>query len=72
MSPRFFVLCAPPGSGKSKHAREIAKLLGATSVVDEWDGVSPVPDGALAVTNDWIVQEVADRLAAQFLQPNAS
>lgn len=52
MSPDFFVLSGPQGSGKSRHAAEIARLLGATSIVDEWDGVSPVPAGALALTSN--------------------
>lgn len=51
MTPDFFILVGPQGSGKSKRAAEIAALLGATEVVDEWDGISPVPAGALAVTN---------------------
>ena len=51
MSPDFFVLIGPQGSGKSQHAGEIARLLGATQIVEDWDGVAAVPPGALALTN---------------------
>lgn len=40
---------APQGAGKSTHAAELAQLFGCTTVVDEWDGTSEVPDGALVL-----------------------
>lgn len=51
MAPEFFVLIGPQGSGKSRKATEIAALLGATSIVDPWDGRSPAPTGALLIMN---------------------
>jgi len=39
------------GAGKSKVAASLARRLGCTSVLDEWDGVQPIPRGALAMTN---------------------
>lgn len=48
----FFALIGPQGSGKSKHATEIARLLGATQIVDGWDGETPIPEGSLLIVND--------------------
>jgi len=48
-NPSAVYVFAPQGAGKSTHAAELARLLGCTSVVDEWDGSSPVPDGALVL-----------------------
>ena len=31
------------------HAAELARLFGCTTVVDEWDGTSEVPDRALVL-----------------------
>ncbi len=42
-------MLAPQGAGKSRNAAELAQLLGCTTVVDDWDGSSPVPDGALVL-----------------------
>jgi predicted kinase len=39
------------GAGKSKVAASLARRLGCTSVLDEWDGRQQLPRGALAITN---------------------
>lgn len=44
------VLYAPQGAGKSRAAAWLAQGCGR-EVVDEWDGRSPLPEGALAVTH---------------------
>lgn len=40
---------APAGAGKSRSADVLAAMFGCTTIVDEWDGSSPVPDGALVL-----------------------
>jgi hypothetical protein len=49
INPLAVYVLAPQGAGKSRNAAELAQLLGCTTVVDEWDGSSPVPDGALVL-----------------------
>ena len=49
-APTVYV-SAPPGTGKSRNAEELCVMFGCTSIVDEWDGLSPVPSGALVLTN---------------------
>ena len=44
-------MITPQGAGKTVQADVLAAMFQCTSVVDEWDGVSPVPDGALVLTN---------------------
>ena len=43
---------APQGTGKTTNAQALMAMFGCTSVVEEWDGVSPVPNGALGLTNE--------------------
>lgn len=50
-SPKVVVVSAPQGAGKNIHAEQLMRMFGCTTVVDEWDGVSELPDGALALTN---------------------
>lgn len=45
------VVYAPQGAGKSQHAGALAEMFGCTHVVDEWDGIAPLDDGALALTS---------------------
>ncbi|WP_159407444.1 hypothetical protein ACCQ13_14820 [Xanthomonas sp. NCPPB 1638] len=47
----FVVVYAPQGAGKGRHADALAQMFGCTHVVDEWDGLSPLADGALALTS---------------------
>lgn len=48
--PTVYV-CAPQGAGKTRHAKALQAMFGCTSIVDEWDGESPVPAGALVLSN---------------------
>jgi hypothetical protein len=50
-SPVTVIVVAPQGAGKSLHAAALASRFGCTSIVDEWDGLSELPTGALALTN---------------------
>lgn len=45
------LLAASQGSGKTQHASALAAMLGLKTVVDGWDGRSPVPENALVLTN---------------------
>jgi hypothetical protein len=45
------VVIAEQGAGKSRAAPQLAALLGCTHVIDEWDGVAPLPANALVLTN---------------------
>lgn len=45
------IICAPQGAGKSRNAKALQALFGCSCIVDEWDGVSELPPGALALTN---------------------
>lgn len=50
MTPAIIVY-GPPGCGKSTHAPTFARRYGCTRIIDEWDGRSALPEGALALTN---------------------
>lgn len=45
------IVFGPAGCGKSSKATQLQENFGCSEVVDEWDGVSPLPAGALALTN---------------------
>lgn len=45
------IVWGPAGSGKSRIGQQLALAVGATQLVDAWDGLSPLPAGALALTN---------------------
>lgn len=45
------VIAGPPGTGKSRHAEAARKALGLIRIVDAWDGVTPLKQGDLALTN---------------------
>ncbi|MGL4197611.1 MAG: hypothetical protein ACRCSX_07605 [Allorhizobium sp.] len=49
INPSAVYVFAPQGAGKSTHAAELAERFGCTTVVDDWDGASAVPDGALVL-----------------------
>lgn len=51
MNPAAVYVVAPAGRGKSRHAALLAELFGCRHVIDEWDGVAHVPDGALVLAN---------------------
>lgn len=46
-----FVLIGPPQIGKSVAAHRIARALGYTNIIYEWDGQAELPDHVLAVAN---------------------
>lgn len=54
--PEAVVIIAPAGAGKTRNQAALKKIFGCTSIVDEWDGRSPLPPGALALTNASIRQ----------------
>lgn len=49
--PEAVVIIAPQGAGKTRNEAALMKIFGCTSVVDEWDGRTALPRGALALTN---------------------
>lgn len=49
--PHVVVIYAPAAAGKTTNAEALAKMFGCTSIVDDWDRCSPLPVGALALTN---------------------
>lgn len=57
MNPDAVYVFAPQGRGKTRHAAALAELLGCTTVVDDWDGESPVPAGALVLSNHLAVSD---------------
>lgn len=50
-APAPAILWMPQGSGKSNAAGEVAKALGCTSVVHEWNPGQPMTPGALHLSN---------------------
>ena len=57
-APTVYVF-APQGAGKTRNAAALCEMFGCNSIVDEWDGISPVPSGALVLTNVVHKQAVA-------------
>ena len=47
-----FVLCGPQAIGKTINSKQIASLLGCDRIIDDWNGKSPIPEGAFAITNE--------------------
>ena len=45
------VVHGPQGCGKTRNAQALAAAFGCSSIIDDWDGRSPLPSGALALTN---------------------
>lgn len=45
------IVYGPQGCGKSSAAKGLLAYSGCTGLVDDWDGCSPLPEGALALTN---------------------
>lgn len=45
------ILHGGQGAGKSRIAASLAHRLGCTCVIEEWDGMQPIPLDALAMTN---------------------
>lgn len=59
-NPRIVYVCAPQGAGKTRHAEALREMFGCSCIVDEWDGISEVPDGALVLTNRRIIRVYVD------------
>lgn len=51
MSNDTVYVVAPQGAGKTQHAAALAARFGCSTIVDDWDGASPVPAGALVLTS---------------------
>lgn len=51
LPPDCVLVYAPPGAGKSLQAEALRRMFGCRLTVDGWDGVAPVPVGALVLTN---------------------
>ncbi len=49
-TPSCVIVIAPKGAGKTTNAVALMRMFGCTSIVDEWDGRKPLPNGALALT----------------------
>jgi len=47
----IIILYGLQGSGKSRRAEEYRAMYGCSRVVDDWDGISPLNDGDLVITN---------------------
>ena len=45
------ILYGPQGIEKTTSAPALAAALHRSSIHDDWSGVAPLPDGALAITN---------------------
>lgn len=45
------IIHGPQGCGKTRHADLLAQHFHCTEIVDDWSGQTPLPDGALALTN---------------------
>lgn len=45
------VISAPQGAGKTRHAEQLREMFGCTCIVDDWDGCSVPPPGALVLTH---------------------
>ena len=56
------VITAPQGAGKSQHATALMGAFGCSRLVDEWDGVAPLQDGDLALTNAEVRWQGAGRV----------
>jgi len=53
MSNRSVVIYGPRGCGKSRHATQLLNHFDLERVVDNWDGLSDVPQvGALILTSN--------------------
>ena len=60
INPSAVYVIAPQGAGKSTHARAIAGMFGCSNViVDDWDGISEVPDDALVLAQPSVFERLA-------------
>jgi len=47
----FVIVHGPQACGKTQNSAKFAVAFGCKKIVDDWDGQSPVPAGALALTS---------------------
>lgn len=60
------ILCGTQGIGKTKNAPRLAELLHIETIVDDWDGETPLPPGAIAISNaEYIFPENAIAIHAE-------
>ncbi len=59
------VVYGPQGCGKTANAKAIADYFRCTSIVDDWDGRSPLPEGALALCQRYPNRRRCDVLSYQ-------
>lgn len=45
------IVYGPKACGKTRHAEQFRKAFDCARVVDDWDGVRPLKEGDLALTN---------------------
>lgn len=48
---QIVVIHGPQGCGKTRNAQALAAHFGCSRIIDDWDGASPLPEGALALTS---------------------
>jgi len=46
------IVHGPQACGKTRNARALAAALGCNKILDDWDGRTPIPHGALVLTSD--------------------
>lgn len=62
MSNKTVVVYGPAGTGKTHHARALARHFGLGTIVDGWSGRSKLPaTGVLALTNADIKPDPSER-----------
>jgi hypothetical protein len=59
------VVYGPQGCGKTANAKAIADYFYCTLIVDDWDGRSALPDGALALCQRYPRRRGCDVLSFQ-------
>lgn len=50
--PSSTIVHGPQACGKTRNAKALAAHFGCTSIVDDWNGRSPLPANALALTHE--------------------
>lgn len=59
------VVYGPQGCGKTANAKAIAAHFNCTTIVDNWDGRSALPDGAIAFCQQYPRRRGCDVLSYQ-------
>lgn len=59
------IIIAPAGLGKSLKASSLMRAFGCTRLVEEWNGVAPLRDGEMVLTNiDHVLPQNGCRVVA--------